>query len=292
MVLPLYDRNPTVSRPVVTWALVAVTVVVFLAEPVGLTSVLGRSSSLADLCAETQFFRRWGAVPAELLGGAQLPEVTGPAGVDSCRLQDPTYEKVAWLSAFTSVFLHGGWLHLAGNMLFLLVFGNNVEDRFGHARFLAFYLLAGAAAAYGDAVFSPGSTTPLVGASGAVSGVLGAYVVLFPRAKVLVLVTFFFFVPLSLPAVAVLGFWFAQQAFFALASVAGQEASVAYLAHVVGFVGGAGLVLALRRALGRDLRVPALVTRARRGLPPARRVDPLGRRRPDPGDEEPWRSWR
>ena len=145
--------------------------------------------------------------------------------------------------------LHGGWLHLLGNLLYLYVFGNNVEDRLGRVRFLLFYLVCGFAATYGFAAVSPSSETPLVGASGAIAGVLGAYLVLFPRARVWSLLTFFFFLPVRLPAWVVLGSWFVLQAlYFGGAGItdATDSGGVAYLAHVLGFVVGALLVWRLR----------------------------------------------
>jgi len=154
------------------------------------------------------------------------------------------------------MFLHAGIAHLAGNMYFLWVFGDNVEDRLGRLRFLAFYLVCGFAATYGFAAVDASSTAPLVGASGAIAGVLGAYLVLFPRARVWSLLTFFFFLPVRLPAWVVLGSWFLlQAAYSAGAGITAASAGVAYVAHVVGFVVGAVLVLPLRGS-GRDRRIP------------------------------------
>jgi membrane associated rhomboid family serine protease len=136
------------------------------------------------------------------------------------------------------MFLHAGWLHLLGNMLFLWVFGNNIEDRFGRLRFLLIYLAAGYAAAYGYAFASPESTQPLVGASGAISGILGAYIVLFPKARVWSLVPLLLFIPLRLPAWLVLGMWFVLQGLYSAGIGVAQGGEVAYLAHVLGFVVG------------------------------------------------------
>jgi membrane associated rhomboid family serine protease len=132
----------------------------------------------------------------------------------SCETARPSYHKIPALSVLSAMFLHGGWLHLLGNMLFLWIFGNNVEDRFGRIRYLLFYLLCGYVAAYGFALADPDSTTPLIGASGAIAGVLGAYIVLFPRARVWSLVPVLFFIPLRLPAWLVLGLWFVLQWFY------------------------------------------------------------------------------
>jgi membrane associated rhomboid family serine protease len=143
------------------------------------------------------------------------------------------------------MFLHGGWLHLLGNMLFLLIFGNNVEDRLGRAKFLVFYIVCGYAAAYGYALAFRNSTEPLIGASGAIAGVLGSYLVMFPRARVWSLVPFLFFIPLRLPAWLVLGLWFVLQWVYAAGYAVSSAGSVAYLAHVVGFILGAVLTLLL-----------------------------------------------
>ena len=176
------------------------------------------------------------------------PQPAGAAGPDgltgtgyennqpTCSIDTPSYTKVPALSVLTAMFLHGGWLHLLGNMLFLLVFGNNVEDRMGRLKFLFFYLACGYAAAYGFAFFRHDSTEALVGASGAIAGVLGAYLVTFPRAKVYSLLTFFFFIPVRLPAWLVLGSWFVLQYFYFAGFGVAQGSDVAYGAHVIGFV--------------------------------------------------------
>jgi membrane associated rhomboid family serine protease len=155
------------------------------------------------------------------------------------------------VTIFTSMFLHGGLLHVGGNMLYLWIFGNNVEDTLGHARFLVFYLLAGVAAALAQIVVNPSSGIPMIGASGAVSGVLGAYLLLFPYARVLTLVMFGFFIRfVHVPALVVLGFWIVVQFVNGLVSVslAGQRevGGVAFFAHVGGFFAGMGLLFLLR----------------------------------------------
>src|SRR5689334_22198149 len=144
------------------------------------------------------------------------------------------------------MFLHGSWLHLLGNMLFLLIFGNNIEDRLGHIRFAVFYVACGYAAAYGYALANSSSGDPLIGASGAIAGVLGAYLVLYPRVRVWILVPFLLFLPLRLPAWIVLGFWFVLQAFYSSGSGVSSAGTVAYAAHVVGFIVGMLLALPLR----------------------------------------------
>jgi membrane associated rhomboid family serine protease len=252
VVIPVYDENPTRRRPYVTWALIAANVVVFLLSPVARGPLVGEAST-AQLCSQQAYFLRWGAIPRELTSNRQLPYTYGgAAGPQQCFQVAPDYRKQPLLSALTTVFVHGGWLHLLGNMLFLWVFGNNVEDRFGRIGFLLFYLAVGFLSTYAFALTSPSSEQPLVGASGAISGVLGAYLVLFPRARVLGLVSFLFFLPLRLPAWLVLGFYFVLQAVYAYGVGLTGGTEVAYLVHVVGFVLGVAVVV----LLGRRLRPP------------------------------------
>ncbi len=192
MVLPVHDANPTRRTPVVTYLLIAVNVVAFLLSPVA-THVLGGSQAAAQ-CRQVAFFDKYAAEPDEVLTNRQQPTgATGAVGRDpqtgqvGCVEQRPApFSKVPALSVLTAMFLHGGWLHLLGNMLFLFVFGNNVEDRLGRLRYLAFYLGCGYVATYGFSLFDPSSTSPLIGASGAIAGVLGAYLVLFPAGQGLV----------------------------------------------------------------------------------------------------------
>jgi membrane associated rhomboid family serine protease len=257
VVIPIHDRNPTLRPAYVTRALVAVNVVVFLLSPLGIAGI-GDSGPQA-LCSVQEFFDRWAAIPRELTSGDPLPLVVGPATVDpagnpACQLVAPDYEKSPIVSAVTAMFLHGGWVHLLGNMLFLAVFGNNVEDRLGHVRYLLFYLACGVAATYAFAFTDADARTTLVGASGAIAGVLGAYLAWFPRARVISLVPFLLFIPLPLPAWLVLGMWFVIQAFYSVGTgmAAGE---VAYVAHVAGFVVGFLFALALGR--GREPPGPA-----------------------------------
>jgi membrane associated rhomboid family serine protease len=215
-VIPLRDENPVSATPVVTWLLVASCVLVFVWQ----------------VSQGAPHFNRaifsLGVIPAVLFGYAQLPPeiaMVPPAA-----------------TVVTSMFLHGGWLHLAGNMLYLWIFGDNIEDRMGPFRFLVFYLACGAAAVFAQALPAPEAQVPMVGASGAISGVLGAYLLLFPRARVLVLVPFGFILKvIRLPAVWVLGLWFGIQLVSSLLAPAG-EGGVAFRAHLGGFI--AGLVLA------------------------------------------------
>ena len=159
----------------------------------------------------------------------------------------------SFVSLFTSMFLHGGFLHFAGNMLYLWIFGDNVEDTLGHFRFLAFYLLAGIGAAMAQTFMQPQSRVPMIGASGAISGVLGAYLFLFPHASVLTLVTFGFFIRfIHIPAVIVLGFWIVVQVLYGVISMGRDEAGVAWFAHIGGFVAGIALLFLFRpRGKGR-----------------------------------------
>lgn len=213
--IPLRDDNPTRRTPVLTIALLGACVLVFLWQ-VSLPPEAARQAVYA-----------FGVTPAVLTGAARLPAEVAAVP--------------AWLTVFTSMFLHGGWLHLIGNMLYLWIFGDNVEDDLGHGRFLLFYLLCGVAAVAAQAAPAPESTVPMIGASGAISGILGAYLVLHPRARVLVFIPLGLFSQLlRLPAMLVLGLWFGLQLLSSLGQADGG--GVAFRAHVGGFV--AGLVLA------------------------------------------------
>ncbi len=241
MVIPVHDVNPVRGTPWVTYGLIAANVVVFLAMP-GTFAAAGESH-LSQVCQLHAFLDHYAAVPRELIHD-QLPGLVptgevavGPQG-PGCVIGEPGYDKSPVLSVFTSMFLHGGWLHLLGNMLFLMIFGNNIEDRMGHVRFFLFYVVCGYAAGYGFAFLNADSADPLIGASGAVAGVLGAYLVLYPRARVWVLVPFLVFLPLRLPAWLVLGFWFALQAVYSSGEGVTDAGTVAYTAHVVGFLVG------------------------------------------------------
>jgi membrane associated rhomboid family serine protease len=244
--IPIHDDNPTRRPAVVTWTLIAINVVVFLLEPISPLDPGGDANTTAGLCRQLAFFRQYAAIPVELTRNDPLDETAGPpAGPGRCEAVQPDYQKVPFLSVLSAMFLHGGLLHLLGNMLFLFVFGNNVEDRLGRVRYLLFYLACGYAAAYGFALANPNSTDTLVGASGAIAGVLGAYLVLFPRARVTSLVSFIFFIPVWLPAWVVLGSWFVLQWLYSVGAGSAEGAGVAYLAHVVGFVAGVVLVILL-----------------------------------------------
>lgn len=250
-VIPVHDVNPLRRVPVVTYTLIAANVVVFLLMPSAAHTLFGGASA-GQTCDLLAFFERWGAVPRELFGGylpARVP--TGQAvltqGGPACLVAPPSYTKVPVLSVLTAMFVHSSWSHLLGNMLFLGVFGNNVEDRMGRGWFVLFYFVCGYASGYGFALFDQSSGTPLVGASGAIAGVLGAYLVLYPRARVWGLIPFLFFLPLRVPAWLMLGMWFVLQAFYSTGYGTTSSDGVAYVAHVIGFVVGALLALPLRQ---------------------------------------------
>jgi membrane associated rhomboid family serine protease len=186
MVIPVHDINPLRRTPWVTYGLIAANVAVLLFTP---GTLPGTASFAAVACRQQAFDDRFGAIPHELITGRPLRLV--PTGREvataqgpACVIARPGYSKSPPLSVLTAMFVHAGWLHLLGNMLFLLIFGNNIEDRFRKVPYLIFYLACGYVAAYGFAAMNPGSVQPLVGASGAIAGVLGAYIVLFPRARV------------------------------------------------------------------------------------------------------------
>lgn len=239
---PLKDNIPTDRLPVVTIALIVINVLVYV--------ILQRPGSiLGD--PDQQFIVDWGAIPYEFshLGdqcgilGSQLvcDGDTSGAGVPAGFAADVTGPPTL-LTAFSSMFLHGGLLHLAGNMLFLWIFGNNVEDSMGRVRFLAFYLLGGLAAIALQVLVGPDEIVPTVGASGAVAAVLGGYILLYPRARIVTLIFIvFFFTIIELPATLILGFWFFQQIAFGaldLTNPTGGGGGVAYFAHIGGFVFG------------------------------------------------------
>lgn len=220
--VPLRDENPTRITPYVTYGLIAVNILVFIYE-ISLSPEQLRG-----------FFYAAAVVPCQLSGSC--------AGAF---YHQPIPE---WTTLITSQFLHGGFLHLAGNMLFLWIFGNNIEDRLGHIKYLLFYLACGVLAALTQWFFSQTSPVPSLGASGAIAGVMGAYILRFPQAEVLTLIPLgIFFTTVRIPAVFFLGFWFVQQAFYGIASLGpttniGMESGgIAYWAHAGGFVFGAVL---------------------------------------------------
>ncbi|HET7311971.1 MAG TPA: rhomboid family intramembrane serine protease, partial [Mycobacteriales bacterium] len=214
MVIPIHDDNPVRRVPIITYLLIALNFLVFFSEPVVSHLVVG-SQTTQQVCSQQAYFDKWAAIPKELTSNRPLPPhryvLQTNGGRFECPVINDTHKK-PYLSVLYSMFLHGGWLHILGNMLFLWIFGNNVEDRFGRLKFLLFYLFCGYVAAYGFAYGNPDSTTTLVGASGAIAGVLGAYLVMFPKVRVTsILPLGIVWLPLKLPAWAVLGSWFLLQ---------------------------------------------------------------------------------
>jgi len=212
---PLHDDNPCKTTPFVNYALIAMCVAAFFWQ-----LSLGPRGQYAVFSL--------GMIPAVLFNIKQLaPElVTVPA----------------FATLFTSMFLHGGWMHLIGNMLYLWIFGNNVEDAMGHKRFIIFYLLCGTVAALAQALPNPASEVPMIGASGAISGVLGGYLLLYPHARVLVVIPLgFFLYTTRIKAGWVLGFWFLLQLISTFMS-SGQQGGVAFGAHLGGFIAGVALI--------------------------------------------------
>ncbi len=231
---PIHDENPHFLTPVVTYAVIAANVAAWLlVQGRGTDPLLARS--VCDL----------GLIPGEFLG--RIPPGT------SFPLT-PTWDCVigvsqAWYTPVTSMFLHGGWFHLIGNMWFMWLFGNNVEDSMGHLRFVVFYLICGLAAAALQVILSPDSPVPMVGASGAIGGVMGAYVMLYPRVRVHMLIILGFYITrIAVPASFMLGYWFLLQLVGGAFALGREGGGVAFWAHVGGFAAGAVLVLVFRDA--------------------------------------------
>ena len=209
--IPLKDDNPTSGRPIVTYSIIIVCVLVFLTQ-------LGSSSYKTG-----QLFYSYGLIPSVLMGHDELPM--------------DIYALPAYLTIFSSMFMHGGFMHILGNMLYMWIFADNIEDDLGPYKFLIFYLLSGVGAAMTQVFMDTHSQIPMVGASGAIGGVLGAYLINHPKAKVLVLIPFGFFSQLlKIKALYVLGFWFILQ-------FISSGGGVAYAAHIGGFVSGIILIL-------------------------------------------------
>ncbi len=254
--IPIRDANPTSRTAWVTLVLIAANVAVFLFWQPTLGTNSDQRTFFFFYC---QAFVPWevahqtdlaqGGLPARRAIGSELGPGTGAALQQELQRRCPN--KAVNLSILASMFLHGGWLHIGGNMLFLWVFGNNVEDRLGRIVFLLLYLLGGLAATGLQLAAGPGSVVPNVGASGAIAAILGAYFVLFPRARVLTIVIFLFFAAIELPAVVVLGFWFLLQLFSGVAGLGARvNSGVAYWAHVGGFVFGAAATWLFFRGRG------------------------------------------
>ena len=225
MVLPLRDDDTDRHTvPVVTYALIAVNVVVWLIE----------------LSLGERFINGYSTVPLEITSGRDLVGTqTIQAGGQSIPIQLYPGPTPIYLTLFSSMFMHASWAHIIGNMLYLWIFGDNIEDRIGSGKFLIFYLVCGLAASAAHIVFGPESVIPSLGASGAIAGVLGAYLVLFPRKSVRVLVARQI---VNMPAFIVLGMWIVLQIFSQISVVGGEGGGVAYMAHIGGFVAGLALI--------------------------------------------------
>jgi membrane associated rhomboid family serine protease len=242
--IPLKDDVPSRALPFVTVGLIGLNVLAFLYQ-----MSLGIDSRGPEAGAAEAFVSEFGVIPCRLT--QSCPDTLLRAADD---FPHP------WVTVFTSMFMHGGLLHVGGNMLYLWIFGDSVEDTLGHLRFLAFYLASGVAAAVGQTLVSPGSIVPMIGASGAVSGVLGAYLLLFPHATILTLFTFGFFIRfVQVPALIVLGFWIVLQllngyvTYSAQAMGRGETGGVAWFAHIAGFLGGMVLLFLFRPRQSRRL---------------------------------------
>jgi membrane associated rhomboid family serine protease len=223
---PYRDDNPTLATPFVTLLLIGINVFFWV-----VVQGMGAEPSLSRSVCEL------GLIPGEFLG--RLPE--GYSVPMSRTMACVVTGDRSWYTPLSSMFLHGGWFHLIGNMWFLWVFGNNVEDSMGHIRYLAFYILCGLAAAAAQTYMNPSSPIPMVGASGAISGVMGAYIVLYPKVRVHVLVILVFFITrIVVPAYLMLGYWFVIQLLGG--SFSGEQGGVAFWAHAGGFIAGAILI--------------------------------------------------
>ena len=226
--IPLKDDNPTNSTPIITYIIIGICVVVFLLE---ISSPNYSSGAL---------FYSWGVIPASLVHNLQVPE--------------EIYRVPPMATLITSMFMHGGFMHLIGNMLYMWIFADNIEDELGKTKFIIFYILSGIAAALTQVYMNTESTVPMVGASGAIGGVLGAYIINHPRAKVLVLIPLGFFTQIiKVPAIFVLGIWFILQ-FVSSAFSSSSGGGVAYGAHIGGFIFGAIAILFFNRGVKRSIR--------------------------------------
>jgi membrane associated rhomboid family serine protease len=238
MLFPIRDDNPHFLTPYVTYGIIALNIIAWVfAQGLGGEPALSRSVCLLGL------------TPGELLN-------TLPAGTRS-QVGPDTYcvltESTSFHTIFTSMFMHGSWMHIIGNMWFLWIFGNNVEDSMGHLRFAVFYILCGVAAAAGQIISNPDSAIPMVGASGAIGGVMGAYVVLYPRVHVHLLIFLGFLITIAVPAIFMLGYWLLLQLIGGFTSIGASGGGVAFWAHIGGFAAGALLINAFK--------VPALLNR-------------------------------
>ncbi len=252
---PLKDNIPTRRFPVLTVGLIVVNVLMFF-------FFQEASLSLSGASVDQQRVLEYGAIPFEISHPGSECEVSGGnvacQGMSRFNEPAPTQPPV-WLTLLTSMFMHGGLLHLLGNMLFLWIFGNNIEDSMGRFRFIAFYLAGGVVALLAQTLLEPDSTAPTIGASGAVAAVLGGYALLYPRARVKTLVIIIFFITLiELPALLVLGLWFLIQVLYGTAELAqpvGGAGGIAYFAHIGGFIFGLLLIKLIANRPHRDYEI-------------------------------------
>jgi membrane associated rhomboid family serine protease len=291
-VIPLRDDNPTRHFPVITLAIIALNVVAFLIwEPTFGTQQQQQTFFFCNAMIPWEVSHQTtlgeGGADARRALADQFDESTEGSAQDQAFLADHCKHKVWWQSIFVAMFLHGGWLHIGGNMLFLWIFGNNVEDKLGVIGFPLFYLASGVAATIAQLLISTSSITPNLGASGAIAGVLGGYLLMFPKRRVLTLVIFFFITWVYLPAYVVLGLWFVLQLFSGVGELGtrvGSGGGVAFWAHIGGFAFGA-------------LMAALFFPKERFGAqPPPRRPDRLRRPwgsggRGRPPDDEGWRPY-
>jgi membrane associated rhomboid family serine protease len=245
-VIPLKDDIPTRAFPVLTVLIIVLNVIVYFGfEHGGLN--LGATGQERVV--------EYGAIPYEITHPGQEC-VTNQAGTQVACGKDLSDQAPTWLTALTSMFMHGGLLHLAGNMLFLWIFGNNIEDSMGKARFVAFYILGGLAALAAQTIIDPNAAVPTVGASGAIAAVLGGYALLYPRARVLTLIfIIIFFTVIEVPALLVLGLWFLIQVFYGASQLGqplGGSGGVAYFAHIGGFAFGLLLIRLFANRVNED----------------------------------------
>ncbi|MEO1035644.1 MAG: rhomboid family intramembrane serine protease [Pseudomonadota bacterium] len=227
--LPIRDDNPQIYTPFVTYGLIIMNALAWFGlQGFGTDPALGES-----IC-------RLGLIPADLLGTVNQIDVRAPV---PCRIDG----RSDWITVVSSMFMHGGWMHILGNMWFLWIFGNNVEDAMGSVRFAVFYIVCGLAAAAAQIVADPASAIPMVGASGAIGGVMGAYIVLYPRVHVHMFIFLgVIFTTIAVPAVAMLGYWVLLQVLGGLTSLGSEGGGVAFWAHLGGFIAGAILIFVFK----------------------------------------------
>ena len=234
--IPLKDNIPTVNFPIVTIVLIALNVgMYFFFQQGGLSLGEPTNPHFRENVVE------YGSIPYEITHPGDQCLVTG-AGAAGCT-DEKTDLPSTWITLFTSMFMHGGLFHLGGNMLFLWIFGNNIEDSMGRLKFIAFYLLGGLVATMSHTIIDTNSTVPSIGASGAVAAVLGGYALLYPRARVVTLVILIVFITIiELPALLILGLWFLFQLYDASQPIGGEGGGIAYYAHIGGFLFGLAMI--------------------------------------------------